>query len=72
MYIYDLVPLQELEISRNSNYQLTKKVEEQSEQSNDLQGVIMQFRSYVNQLQVYIIYIPTVIYIPYSNQYIYQ
>ena len=52
MYIYDLVPLQELEISRNSNYQLTKKVEEQSEQSNDLQGVIMQFRSYVNQLQV--------------------
>jgi hypothetical protein len=28
------------------------KIEEQSEQNNDLQNVIMQFRAYVNQLQV--------------------
>ena len=40
-----------MEISRNTHFQLSKKIEEQGEQNNDLQGVVMQFRSYVNQLQ---------------------
>ena len=43
---------QELEISRNTYYQQNMKIEEQAEQNNDLQNVIMQFRAYVNQLQV--------------------
>ncbi|XP_063689009.1 dynactin subunit 1-like isoform X4 [Bolinopsis microptera] len=42
---------EELEISRNTHYQLNMKVEDQSAQNNDLQNVIMQFRAYVNQLQ---------------------
>lgn len=47
-----LKKFQELEISRNTHYQQNMKIEEQAEQNNDLQNVIMQFRAYVNQLQV--------------------
>ena len=43
---------QELDFARNVQFGLNRKIEELSTQNTDLQQTIMQFRSFVNQLQV--------------------